>query len=66
MGLVGADTGSVWIQWVTDASPAVLTVLPDCPASSPADREPCCEFAGSPGHPLLRPHRRLADLLTPH
>jgi hypothetical protein len=47
--LAGITTGAVWTHWADDTTPAELTVLPDCPTTDPASREPCDEFAGHPG-----------------
>jgi anti-sigma regulatory factor (Ser/Thr protein kinase) len=49
MELAGPDTGAVWTRWSRDSPPAVLLVLPDCPATEAGTREPCCEYGGHPG-----------------
>ncbi|MFI0941250.1 hypothetical protein [Streptomyces sp. NPDC021020] len=42
--LPGPGTGAVWTRWTRGHTPAIVLVLPDCPAD-----EPCCEYAGHPG-----------------
>ena len=49
MQLDGVDTGSVWTHWTRGTLPAAVVVHPDCPATHPPTREPCCEYAGHPG-----------------
>lgn len=49
MELDGPGTGAVWTRWSRDGPPAVLLVLPDCPATEADTREPCGEYDGHPG-----------------
>jgi hypothetical protein len=49
--LDGPNACSVWTYWTRGHRPATVTVLPDCPATSPHPaHDPCCEFDGHPGH----------------
>lgn len=49
MELAGADSGSVWTRWVTDAAPEAVVVLPDCDGRTEDGKDVCEEFAGHPG-----------------